>query len=331
MAKHDAFGREIGEDTLAGLGGGSEVKPAPEPAEATWQQRIDQTEATWQAAERVEVARLETAADAADEKAEWTEDARQEAAGDSRWTAPARPEPASLTADSGLGTQSRPAPSGRQPLMITLPVPQQLSSGGSGRRGRRVLVFVVLAIIALFVIPLLIAGFAIVNTVGDATREIDGALKVVRPELPTAAPTGLAGASLVRSERFGPAVRRLQAKGYGRLTSLRLAPERINAQFLTKDGALQSVQLGSDGTLRSSGKSGSGFGSVGTIPYSRVNVGAPERLTRRAAERVRKSPKQLDYMVLTHGGPRGYLWAVFFKGGGNVQGYPDGRVWRRVS
>ena len=52
VAKHDAFGREIGEDTLAGLGGGSKVKATPEPAEATWQQRIDETEATWEAAGR---------------------------------------------------------------------------------------------------------------------------------------------------------------------------------------------------------------------------------------------------------------------------------------
>ena len=331
MAKHDAFGREIGEDTLAGLGGGSEVKATPEPTEATWQQRIDETEATWEAAERVEVARIETAADAADAKAERTEDARQAAAGDSRWTAPVRAEPAQMSTDSGLGTQSRPTPSGRQPLTITLPVSGPLSSGGRSRRGRRIVLFVLLVVVALFVIPLLIAGFAIVNTVGDATRQIDGAIKVVRPELPAAAPTGLAGASLVRPERFGPAVRRVQAKGYGRLTSLRLAPERINAQFLTKDGALLSVQLGSDGKLQSSGKSGSGFGSVETIPYSRINVAAPEKLTRSAAERLGKSPKQLDYMVLTRGGPREQLWAVFFKGGGNIQGFPDGRVWRRVS
>lgn len=315
MPKYDAFGREIGEDTLEGLGGGSEVKPTPVPAEASWQDRIDQTEATWQAAERIEVARIETAADAADAKAERTEEARQAAAGDSRWTAPVTP-----------------APSGRkQPLTITLPVSQSLSSGGSRRRGRRrVLIFVVLAVIAMFVIPLLIAGFAIVNTVGDARREIDCAIKITRPELPKAAPTGLAGASLVRQDAFGPAMRRLRAKGYGRLTNVRVAPERINAQFLTKDGALLSVQLGFDGKLQSFGKSGTGFKSA-TIPFSRVNVAAPERLTRSSAERLGKSPRQLDYMVLTQGGPKGNLWAVFFKGGGNIQGFPDGRIWRRVS
>jgi hypothetical protein len=314
VPKYDAFGREIGEDTLAGLGGGSEVKPTPVPAEATWQQRIDQTEATWEAAERIEVARIETAADAADAKAERTEDARQQAAGDSRWTAPVTP-----------------APSGRkQPLTITLPVSQQLSSGTARRRARRVLVLVVIVIIAVFAIPLLIAGFAIVNTVGDATREIDGAIKIARPELPKAAPTGLAGASLVRQDRFGPAMRRLQEKGYGRLTNVRVAPERINAQFLTKDGALLNVQLDSDGKLQSFGKSGTGFKSA-TIPFSRVDAAAPERLTRRSAERLGKTPKQLDYMVLTQGGPKGNLWAVFFKGGGNIQGFPDGRIWRRVS
>ena len=33
MAKYDAFGREIGEDTLSGLGGGSVVEPVPQPDE----------------------------------------------------------------------------------------------------------------------------------------------------------------------------------------------------------------------------------------------------------------------------------------------------------
>ena len=323
MPKYDAFGREIGEDTLAGLGGGSEVKPVPKPVEATWQERTDQAEATWQAAEKIEVARLETVADAKDATAERAEAARQAAAGDSRWTAPVKPAAMSARA------------SGKQPPTITLPVSQGLPTGGR-RRGRRILFFVVLAIVAMFVIPLLIAGFAIVNTVGDATREIDGAIKITRPELPKAvvpkaAPTGLAGASLVRRERFGPAMRRLQNKGYGRLTSVRVAPERINAQFLTKDGALLSTQLGFDGKLQSFGKSGSGFGFVKTIPYSRVDPGAPERLTRRAAERLGKSPKALDYVVLSQGGPEDLLWGAFFKGGGHVQGFADGRVWRRVS
>ncbi len=39
VPKYDAFGREIGEDTLSGLGGsGATPQPAPQPAPAQWQQ-----------------------------------------------------------------------------------------------------------------------------------------------------------------------------------------------------------------------------------------------------------------------------------------------------
>jgi hypothetical protein len=307
VAKHDAFGREIGEDTLAGLGGGSEVKPAPEPAEATWQERTERDEATWDAAEKVEVARLETAADAKEEQAERAEDLRQEAAGGSRWTPP-------------------PSPAGRRPPTITLPVPPARSR----RRGRKLVWFIVLGVILVVVLPLMLAGFAIVNTVGDATRELDDAFKIERPDAPAAAPTGLGRGSLVREAQFAAAMRRLQGERYGGLTSLRVAPERINAQFLTDDGRLVSVQLSSDGKLQTFGGGGTGF-STDTIPYSRVRAAVPERLTRRAAKRVGKPATRLDYLVLSGGGPRDLLWGAFFKGGGHVQGFADGRVWRRVS
>jgi hypothetical protein len=65
VPKYDAFGREIGEDTLQGLGG----SPTPAPAESAWETRTERDEATWQAAERVEVARQQAAAEAADVQA----------------------------------------------------------------------------------------------------------------------------------------------------------------------------------------------------------------------------------------------------------------------
>jgi hypothetical protein len=191
-----------------------------------------------------------------------------------------------------------------------------------------VLGFVVLAVVALFVLPLLIAGFAIVNTVEDATRGLD---EVFEPAEQGPPPTGLGERSLVRAANFGPAMRRLRAERYGGLTSLRVAPDRIDAQFRTDDGRITNVQLTADGDLRQFGTSGPGFGSVDTIPYSRVRRGTPELLTRRAAERVRQPASQLDYLALSRAGSLGVLWGAFFKDGAHVQGFADGRVWRRVS
>ena len=266
MPKYDAFGREIGEDTLAGLGGTSEAQPAAEPlpAESGWTQ-------------------AETA-----------------------------PQPVARSVPAA-------------PATITIPVRQP--GPRKRRRGRRVLGFVVLALVALFVLPLLIAGFAIVNTVEDATRGLEELLK---PERQAPAQTGLGVPSLVRAANFGPAMRRLRAERYGGLTSLRVAPDRIDAQFRTDDGRLTNVQLRADGELQEFGRSGPGFGAVDTSPFSRVRRRTPELLTRRAAERVKQPASQLDYLALSGVGPRDVLWGVFFKDGAHVQGFADGRVWRRV-
>ena len=78
VPKYDAFGREIGEDTLAGLGG----SPTP-PQESSWEERAEREQQAFQASERAERARQEAAADAKDVAAEQAEDARQ-AAGTTR-------------------------------------------------------------------------------------------------------------------------------------------------------------------------------------------------------------------------------------------------------
>ena len=87
VPKYDAFGREIGEDTLEGLGG------SPEQPDSAWEQRTEREEADWEQAEQVEVARLQAQAAAEDAQAERAEDARQAAAA-SGWTAPAEADEA---------------------------------------------------------------------------------------------------------------------------------------------------------------------------------------------------------------------------------------------
>jgi len=124
VPKYDAFGREIGEDTLQGLGG----SPTPAPAESAWETRTERDEATWQAAERVEVARQQAAADAADVQAERTEEARQDAAGASRYTATPDPQRTALAAQlSGVLSQAV-ACEPEQPGTTGCPVPM-LSPG----------------------------------------------------------------------------------------------------------------------------------------------------------------------------------------------------------
>ena len=286
MPKYDAFGREIGEDTLEGLGGSS-AKP---PDESAWQERTEQDEATWQAAERVEVARIETAADAADAQAEQAEDARQAAAGGSRWTATARPQ------------------------VPTLRIKR--SAAGKG-------CLVAFVVLILFV-GAIIAGIA--SLVSSVDLDTDGGSIITRPDAqPKDAPKGLAGESLVRRENLAAVLRTLSASEQGRLRSLRVAPERIDAQLLTSEGRIRHIQVKPGGEPERFGPdSGPGFDGLGTIPFSRLDPGAPTRLARRGAEEVGVPIADLQYAVPQTIG-EDVRWVVYFTRGRYVIGDAKGR------
>jgi hypothetical protein len=306
VPKYDAFGREIGEDTLAGLGGG----PA-KPAEESWQDRIEGENATWEAAERVETARVDTAADAA-------EDARQAAAGEQRFTAPAaEPQRQKLAAQlsSALSQAQAARASGAAPKVT---VTKQRSAG----RGCLVALIVLLAVGGA-----LVAGIVgAVNSV-DIKGTVDSIKSAVpeTPQTPEPAPKGLGTGSLVRQKNFADALAKIAGSEGGRLTTLRLAPERIDATLLTKDGRLRIVQVKPGGKLEQLGSdSGPGFDQTSTIPYSRLSVSAPQRLARRGAKEIGVPVSTLQYLVPTSFSGK-VTWAAYFEHGRYVIGDSRGR------
>jgi hypothetical protein len=284
MPKYDAFGREIGEDTLEGLGGSS-----ARPDESAWQERTDREEATWQEAERVEVARIETAADAADAQAEQAEDARQAAAGESRWMATARPQ------------------------VRTVRVKR--SAAGKG------------CLVAFVMLILLVGGIiaGIASLVSSVDIDTPDSI-ISRPDAqPKDAPKGLAGESLVRRENLARVLRTLSASEQGRLTNLRVAPERIDAQLVTSEGRIRHIQVKPGGKPERFGPdSGPGFDSVGTIPFSRLDPNAPTRLARRGAEEVGVPITDLQYVVPQTIG-KDVRWVVYFTRSRYVIGDAKGR------
>jgi hypothetical protein len=307
VPKYDAFGREIGEDTLAGLGG------APsKPTEPSWQERNERDDATWDAAEKVEVARLQTAADAADAQAESAEDARQEAAGESRWTAPGEQPPRPTFVRPGTDDPQRRALAGARTTVTA----QRRGAG----RGCLIATIVMLAIFGL-----LIAGIA--GLVSSVDIKNGGTISTARePAKP--APQGLAAGSLVRSGNLAAALEQIQTSGGGRLTHLTVAPERIDAQLLTPAGRLRSVQVKPGGQMERLGPdSGPGFDQASTIPFSRLNPAAPQRLARTGAERIHVPVSTLQYAV-----PSVFsgtlTWAAYFKRGRYVLGDASGRYQR---
>jgi hypothetical protein len=317
VPKYDAFGREIGEDTLQGLGG----SPSQPPADSTWQQRTERDEATWQAAENVEVARREAAADAADVQAERTEDARQDAAGASRYTAtPDTPQRTALAAQlSGVLSQAAAARASAGTPGIAV------RKRGAGR-GCLVAVVVLLAILG----GITAALVGVVNSVDVKSGGTSGATKAIPGILkPAPAPKGLGARSLVRQDTFAAALTQIRTNGGGRLTHLRLAPERIDAQLLTGAGRLRSVQIKPGGKLERFGPdSGAGFDQSSTIPFARLNPAAPQRLARAGAERIGVKVSTLQYLVPTSFNGS-IMWAAYFTRGRYVLGDASGRFQRK--
>jgi hypothetical protein len=318
VPKYDAFGREIGEDTLQGLGG----SPSPPPADSSWQQRTEREQATWQAAENVEVARRDAAADAADVQAERTEDARQDAAGASRYTAtPDTTQRTALAAQlSGVLSQAAATRASAGTPGITV---RKRSAG----RGCLIAIVVLLSILG----GLTAAIVGIVNSVDVKTGGTSGGTTKSLPDLlkPKPAPKGLAPRSLVRADTFAAALTQIRTKGGGRLTNLRVAPERIDATLLTSAGRLRNVQIKPGGKLERFGPdSGAGFDQTSTIPFARINAAAPQRIARAGAERIGVKVATLQYLVPTNFNGS-VMWAAYFTRGRYVLGDASGRFQRK--
>jgi hypothetical protein len=146
------------------------------------------------------------------------------------------------------------------------------------------------------------------------------------PPEAAATPTGLAAGSLIRKRELAKALAALRAKELGKLTSLRIAPERINVQYRTKDGRLHIVQVDPGAKVRVIHTTGPGFNSLDELVD--VDVAAPERMVRAALERTKKDAAQVDYLVLMN--LTEPTWGLFFKDGTHFQADAAGKITRRV-
>jgi len=141
---------------------------------------------------------------------------------------------------------------------------------------------------------------------------------------------GLTVTSLLRPAAFGRAMTRLRTGRYGRLANLRVAPDRIDATMVTQGGRLRLLQIVPGGTVRVLQTTPGGFTGAPTMSLKGIDPGAPNRLTRSAAERLGSPASRVDYLVLTKfGGER--QWNAYFKGGQIFSADVRGRIIRRVS
>ena len=133
-----------------------------------------------------------------------------------------------------------------------------------------------------------------------------------------------------RRADFGAAIASLRGSGLGRLRTLRLAPERIDAQLVTADGRLRSVQVVPGGKRSNLSTSAPGFPTTATMSLGAINRGAPQRLARSAARRAGRPVSAIDYLVLVDIVGTA-SWVVYLKDGRSYLADAAGRIQRRTS
>jgi len=141
-------------------------------------------------------------------------------------------------------------------------------------------------------------------------------------------PRGLDPRSLLLRRNLAPALRRLRRSGLGQLRTLRVAPERIDATLLARDGRLRSVRVRFDGTLSGLGASrtsGAGSRAPLTISFSLVDAATPSRLARSAAARTRRPVSEVQFVFLRNAGASA-SWTVVMRDGRRLRGDARGRI-----
>lgn len=306
MAERDAFGRLPDENPLEGLGAFS-----------------DDTASKSKASEPAAVASDWSVAPPSSAKAEPAAEAK--AATSASSSAPRTGNPA---IDRQIAEAMRQA----QQMGGGLDVAKSVRNVG---RIFKVAVFlVVIGVVASVARPLIDVG----KDVRDAVGEIPSSGEIKIPGTggsdggEDAVPTGLSSKSMLRRANLEPALKRLGTSGLGRMQTLTIRPDRLDARLLTKGGSLRSVQIRYGGPeINAFGASGAGFSHLETVPFARIDAGAPQRLARSAAGRARLPVSRVDYITL-NGGPGGVTWNAYMKSGrGIFSADARGRITRRIS
>lgn len=312
MAERDPFGRLPDENPLAGLGTLSDGT-ASEPEAYVAPPTTASSEASFSAAPPRSKERVA--------------DAKPES------KPPPKPPSASTSA----------APSVDASLAEVIRQAQQLggvdvtkSMRTVGRVVKLAVFLVVVAIIVSVGSSIFDASKSLRDTVGDipSPKAIvdDVTPEPSEPEQEAVPAVGLSASSMLTRRNFSRAMARLRTSGLGRMRTMSVRPERIDAQLLTKGGSLRSVQIAAaDPTeIRDFGAGSPGFSHLETIPFARINPAAPSRLARSAAGRARKPLSQVDYVVLISfsGAP---TWSGFMKDGKHYIANSRGRITRSLN
>jgi hypothetical protein len=182
------------------------------------------------------------------------------------------------------------------------------------------------------------AAFLVVDSAPDRVRPAVDLVRSVREEaakvaqpapVPPQAPRGLQQRSLLNAPAFGALLARAARDHGGRVTILRLAPERANLQLVRGSG-LDLVQVAWDGATSKVRTPAGGDTGHAPIRLADVDRRAPARLVRAAAARLHRTASSVDYLVLLRvlDRPR---WSAYFHGGAAFTADAHGRHAHRIA
>jgi hypothetical protein len=218
-----------------------------------------------------------------------------------------QPEPEPAAVEAVVPESEPPAP-----VVAAPPQRPQFVRPRRRRRGGVARLLVVVAFVA-----------AIGLVTNSAVEKGTDIIKRITPD--EAAPAaGLQRASLIRHDNFAVAMKKLIAADLGRPTSLRIAPDRIDATLLKGD-KVHIVRVTQGGELQEFGFAQSS-GTERAVAYAAIDPAAPERLTRAGATRKRPA-RSINYVLLLPGKP--LTWGAYYKRG-TVIGDRHGRPQRVI-
>lgn len=314
MAKRDPFGRLPGEDSLAGLGSLSDGTHSHAAEPVVVEARDD-----WSGAEPG----VRQAAPAAAE-------ARPAAEPKPTMSASSAPRTGNPMVDESLQEVIRQAQAlGGANVVQSVRVVSRVV--------KLVVLLVVIGVVASVARPLVDVGKDVRDAVGDIPSS--GEVSILGTDGGDASdeggeqavPTGLSSNSMLTRRNLDRALKRLSTSGLGRMRTLTIRPDRIDAQLLTKGGSLRSAQIRYDEPdINAFGTSGAGFSHLETILFSKIDAGAPARLARSAAGRARLPVSRVDYITL-NSFRNTAVWGAYLKGGKIFLANSRGEITRRIS
>jgi hypothetical protein len=209
------------------------------------------------------------------------------------------------------------------------PAAPRSSRGGAAQAFRRVTTgFVAVAVVA---VVLGAAGLGLVaGGDGDSapSTEVPSAVPLpAMPEAPGARATPARTGSLLRRPAFTEALTQLRRADLGRLNSLRITRDRIDAVFLAGDERVRYVSLLAGERPEVVRTGSSRLVIEAPLPLAAIDPGVPERLARAVARRTRRPVSSIDYLTLSKvaGEPTWFAYgkngrAYFADARGRIQG-----------